>query len=59
MTMGLIEVQLATLYKSNEVFWFAILDVNDFDGFERSLLRIGKIWDKWVLELFFIRVFPR
>jgi len=57
--MGLIEVQLATLYKSNDVFWFAILDINDFGDFERSLLRIGKRWDKWVLELFFIRVLPR
>ena len=57
--MGLIEVQLATLYKSNDVFWFAILDINDFGDFERSLLRIGKRWDKWVLELFFMRVLPR
>ena len=56
--MDVIEVQLATFHKNDNEFYFSILDVNNFGDFDRSLFHIGKRWDEWFLELFFIRVLP-
>jgi len=57
--MDVLEVQLATFHKNPDEFYFSILDINNFGDFDRSLFHIGKRWDEWFFELFFIRVLPR
>ena len=53
------EIQLCTLSKDYDGFWFEIFNVENGGDFDRALFMIGKREDTWFLELFFMRVFPR
>jgi len=55
----MIEVQLCSFTKDYEGFWLDIFSVDTYGDFDRSLFLIGKRYDTWFLELFFLRVTPR
>lgn len=53
------KIQLCNFTKDYEGFCFEIFSVDNYGDFDRSLFLIGKRYDTWFLELFFLRIAPR
>jgi len=52
------KVELLSFDKEDYGWWFSILHIDDYAGFDRSLFHIGR-GDVWFIQLMFIQVTPR
>jgi len=53
------KVELLSIVKDYEGFWFSILSVDTHGDMPRSFFAIGKEYDIWYFDLFFVKIAPR